>query len=237
MDLKSLLIALCLVSAWVTYGLGFYVYAKNPRSPVNRLFLAVMLGSTYWGIGEFLIWYVNGYSGSWFWLKASSFWTIIIILTVHFVLAFTQHPLAKRENLTYLLIFLYLPALIISIIEICTDSIFIIEYLPGTGYYYTPVVENPVCQMVTSYFLLVMLGTVYLSVKTWQQSSKEKNSKTMHFGEYRISFRDQSRYSIGVYPAKIFWNPCPQPCFYWDLILFSYYCICYSKIRSLHPWS
>src|SRR5512145_1056387 len=111
MDITTVLVFFCLASAVITYGLGLCVYTKNPGSAVNRLFLLAMLAASYWAAGEFMIWQSAGYDAVRFWLKASSFWTLAIVFTFHFILAFTRHPLAEKQNLKYLLAFLYTPAI------------------------------------------------------------------------------------------------------------------------------
>lgn len=173
MDSTQILGLFCLVSAAITYGFGFFVFAKNPSSPINRLFLAVMLGATYWGIGEFLIWQSNSFEETLFWLKASSLWTVVIVMTVHFILAYTGHPLSHREKIPHLILLLYLPALFFAMVEILTDNIFIVGYAP-TGYYYAPAGDNLFYQVETLYFFLLMSWAVVLSILFWVRSSHEK---------------------------------------------------------------
>lgn len=142
MDITDILVLFCLASAIVTYGLGIAVYTKNPRSSIHRLFLLAMLSASYWAAGEYLAWQATSSGEVMFWLKASSFWTLVIVFTLHFLLAFTRHPLAEPRNLKYLALFLYLPALLISVVEITTNTVFTVIYLPGRGYVYSPAIES-----------------------------------------------------------------------------------------------
>jgi PAS domain S-box-containing protein len=142
MDITDILVLFCLASAIVTYGLGIAVYTKNPRSAVHRLFLLAMLSASYWAAGEYLVWQATSAGDVMFWLKASSFWTLVIVFTLHFLLAFTRHPLAEPRNLKYLAVFLYLPAILISFVEITTNTIFTVIYLPGSGFVYSPAIES-----------------------------------------------------------------------------------------------
>jgi len=169
MEILPVLVFFCLVSAAITYGLGVYVYAKNPKSMANCLFLAAMLMATYWAAGEYLIWTAQGYNGVWFWLKASSFWTLTIAFTLHFVLALTEHPLAKKENLRYLVIFLYLPALAITFIELVTESIFTVVYQPELGFVYVPVRESLAYQAESVFIILVMVFALYVGLSSWHK--------------------------------------------------------------------
>jgi PAS domain S-box-containing protein len=167
MDISAVLVFFCLISAIITYGLGLCVYPRNPGSAVNRLFLLVMLAASYWAAGEFMIWQSTGYDAVRFWLKASSFWTVVIMLTFHFVLAFTGHPLARKENLKYLFAFLYLPAVLVSVVEIFTASIYTVIEEPGLGYIYIPVTGSPAYIAESVMFVLVMAFSLYVGISSW----------------------------------------------------------------------
>ncbi|RXE56112.1 histidine kinase [Methanoculleus taiwanensis] len=170
----TFLVIFCLVSALITYGLGVFVFAKNPSSTVNRLFLATMLAATYWALGEFFIWQATGYDEVWFWLKASAFWPLVAALTAHFILAFTGHPLAKEKKTWHLLIALYLPALLIALVEILTGQIYTVGYEPGTGYVYLPVSASPAYQIEAIYVTLVMVTAAYISITAWRRAQPGK---------------------------------------------------------------
>ncbi len=170
MALFTPLVFFCLLSALITYGLGVYVYAKNPISTLNRLFLAATLTATYWALGEFLLWQAGTYDGTLFWLKASSFWTLAAAFIVHFILVFTGHPLAKKKNRGFLLAVLYLPAVLFALIEIFTDQIYTVGYEPGTGYVYLPVQTSAIQQAETVYIILVMLFAAYVSISSWRRA-------------------------------------------------------------------
>jgi len=167
MDITAVLVSFCLISAIITYGLGVSVYAKNPGSAVNRLFLLAMLAASYWAAGEFLIWQSTGYDAVRFWLKASSFWTLSIALIVHFILAFTRHPFAEKKNLKYLLVFLYLPAIGISLLEIFTESIYIVISHPGLGYIYVPVTGSPAYLIESVLFGFLMAFSLSVGISSW----------------------------------------------------------------------
>jgi PAS domain S-box-containing protein len=167
MDIITILVFFCLVSAIITYGLGLCVYTKNPGSAVNRLFLLAMLAASYWAAGEFLIWQSTGYDAVRFWLKVSSFWTLSIVLIVHFILAFTRHPLARQQNLKYLLVFLYLPAILTSLAELFTESIFVVIPEPGLGYIYVPAMGNPAYLLESVLFVILMAFSIYVGISSW----------------------------------------------------------------------
>jgi len=174
MILNAILVSLCLVSAVITYGLGMYVFSKNPASLSNRLFLAAMLTGAYWAFGEFMLWNATGYDGVLFWLKASAFWPFAIAFSFHFVLVFTGHAAARKENIGYLLLFIYLPALAITIAGILTDSLFTVGYVAGTGYTYMPA-ENSLVHIAESiYFLIVMIASLAAGILSCVREPREK---------------------------------------------------------------
>ena len=167
MDITTVLVFFCLASAVITYGLGLCVYTKNPGSAVNRLFLLAMLAASCWAAGEFMIWQSTGYDAVRFWLKASSFWTLAIVFTFHFILAFTGHPLAGKHNLKYLLVFLYTPAILISLIEIFTDSLYTVVQVPGPRFVYAPALDSPVYLAETVLFILIMVFALFIGFSSW----------------------------------------------------------------------
>lgn len=174
MDIFKLLVVFCLLSATITYGLGIYVFAKNSRSYVNRLFCLVMLGASYWAVGEFLIWQVNSYENVFFWLKFSSFWTLVIIICVHFIIGFVNHPYTARENFWKLILYLYLPGFIFGLIGIFTEEIFTVSYAPGFGYYYEPTFDSLLYLVATVYFLIVMFWGFYVGFAYRIKTGPEK---------------------------------------------------------------
>ena len=174
MDIIAILVSFCLASAIITYGLGISVYTKNPGSPVNRLFLAAMLSASYWAAGEYLVWKATGVDEVLFWLKASSFWTLALAFTLHFLLAFTRHPLAERRNLKYLLVFLYFPAILFSLIEISTSLLFTITYLPGHGYIYVPAIDSPLYLGAGVILVLLSAFSVAVGISSWRKQETKK---------------------------------------------------------------
>ncbi len=174
MILFTILAFFCLVSAFITCGLGFFVFSKDPSRSANRLFLAVMLAASYWAVGEFFIWESSGYDAVRFWLKVSSFWPFVIALTVHFILIYTEHPLSRPEKGSLLFAILYLPSAIISLLGLFTDTIYTVINQPGVGYVYLPVRESPAYQAEAVYILLIMIFGAYLSISSWQRGGPLK---------------------------------------------------------------
>lgn len=181
MDVQHVLVPFCLLSSIITYGLGIFVLAKNSDSPVNRQFFAIMLGASYWAVGEYFIWQSETCDEALFWLKASSFWTLVIVMTIHFILTYTGHPLSSRTNRPVLFLLLYLPGIIFGLVGVFTDYIYVIRCQPDMGFYYTPQEANPVYSVETLYFLLIMIWGVYLGIRSWHYASLEKNRTHYYF--------------------------------------------------------
>ena len=173
MDGIAILGLFCLISAVITYGLGIFVYAKNPDSRVNRLFLMVTVGASYWAVGEYLIWSINSYENVLFWLKASSCWTVVIVMCIHFILCFADHPVSRRENRVYLLMLLYVPAIILAGVNFFTDHIFTVGYSPNFRYYYTPSIGDPIYTVATIYFLAVLFWAIYVGLQARRSAGND----------------------------------------------------------------
>lgn len=174
--LFPILVGFCAISAFITYGLGAYVFARNPSSTVNRLFLAVTLVATYWAIGEFLFWHSAGYEGGLFWLRASSFWVFVAVVTVHFTLAFTGHPLARKKKRGILLVSLYLPALLFALLGLFTDQLYMVTFQPETGYVYLPS-AGPISLAAKAYVSLVMVWAVYAGISSWRRAPRGRGRR------------------------------------------------------------
>jgi PAS domain S-box-containing protein len=177
MFIITLLIAFCLVSAFITLGLGVFVYTKNPKSDVNSLFFAAMLAATYWALGEFLIWNSTDYISFFFWLKASSLWPFAAVLIFHFVLAFTQHPLSKPEKGWVLALFLYLPAAVFSLVAILTNTVYTIEPGRETPYCYLPVSGSIPHAAASLYIVLLITSAILVCFLAWRRSPQGKSRR------------------------------------------------------------
>jgi PAS domain S-box-containing protein len=163
----------CLVSAFITFGLGIVAYVKNPNSTVNRLFFLTMLSATYWAVCEFMIWQATSSEGVWFWLKASSLWPFVIALTLHFVLTLTRPPTYTRNQIVSLAL-IYLPSGLIAFILFFTNWIFKIGQLPDSSYTYLPVTDSLAYQLECLYILMMMLYATGAIFSFWRHAKTEK---------------------------------------------------------------
>ncbi|ADN37561.1 multi-sensor signal transduction histidine kinase [Methanolacinia petrolearia DSM 11571] len=157
----------CLISAFITCSLGFFVYAQKPSSQVHRLFLAVMISAAYWATGEFFIWQAGSLEGVTFWLKFSSFWPLTIAFGSHFILEFTgTFRDGKRKRI--ILACIYLIAIALSFIGVFTDCLYTAAYLPGTGYVYLPAGCNPLYLADILFTAFIMLWSFCVGFISWR---------------------------------------------------------------------
>ncbi|MGV8129499.1 MAG: histidine kinase N-terminal 7TM domain-containing protein [Methanolinea sp.] len=164
----TILVYFCLLTAFITISLGVFVYAKNPRSPINRQFIAVMLTATYWALGEFFIWHTGTYEGMWIWLKFSSLWPFVVAFTAHFLFAFTGHSLSGQKRSWILVALLYVPAAILSLLGFLTTTIFTVVYVDGPGWVYIPVPGSIVYYAEVAYSFILIAWVTWLAFSRWR---------------------------------------------------------------------
>lgn len=177
MDLSATILSvICLISVFITFGLGIAAYTKNPQSSVNRLFLLMMCSASYWAFGEFMIWQAGSYNGVLFWLKFSSFWPFVLGFTLHFILVFTRPAVYDRYP-ALIAALIYIPSALISCAVLFTDWIFTVGIPSGsTQYTYLPVIDSPVYHAEAVYLLVLMLVAV-LVIAVFQRHATTPNLK------------------------------------------------------------
>lgn len=177
----DILIFFCLLSSFTACALGFFVYGRNPRSPVNRLFLASMIGAAYWALGEFFFWGAPSGPVAEFWLKFSAFWPVAIALAAHFVLAYIDHPLASPAKNRILVAGLYIPALFFSLVNLFTNETFNVAVHPDNLYIYIPNVSSSLYQLECLYIILIMAGSIWAGFFAWQRADSWRRKKQVRF--------------------------------------------------------
>jgi PAS domain S-box-containing protein len=181
MDLLTVLESLCLLSAFTTCALGFFVFAKNPESRINCLFLASMLGAMYWALGEFFIWNTGTADGVLFWLKASALWPIVIVVTVHFVLAFTEHPLARPGKNSWVLVSLYLVGGLFCLIGLFTDWTHAIVPRGGDRYVYMALSGSPAYLAESIFIIIIIFWAIAAGIAAWRNADKPEKQNQVKY--------------------------------------------------------
>lgn len=181
MEAFDILIFFCLISSFTTCALGFYVYGRNPASRVNRLFLFSMAGAAYWALGEFFFWMAPSATGAEFWLKFSAFWPAVIAVTAHFILAYSDHPLALPEKFRLLAAILYLPSLVFSLINLFTDETYYIVNHPEGGFIYVPNISSIYYELECLFVILIMAGSIWAGYSAWQRADTPRRKKQVRY--------------------------------------------------------
>ncbi|MBN2406102.1 MAG: PAS domain S-box protein [Elusimicrobia bacterium] len=88
-----------LAGSLISLCLACYVFYKNPRDKVNRLFSLVCLSIAYWGFAEFMIRRADSESIAYQWIRLNCLWPYTAALLFHFTLLFTQSRLVRNRVL------------------------------------------------------------------------------------------------------------------------------------------
>ncbi len=110
---------LSLLSCAVVFILGSFIYLRDTRKPLNRIFMALCVSLAFWSFTEFVYRQADNFATADFWLKLNSLVYIIPPLLLHFVLIFTEESKAFKSRLVYL--FMYTPALMFIILSFTTN--------------------------------------------------------------------------------------------------------------------
>ncbi|MFC1999431.1 histidine kinase N-terminal 7TM domain-containing protein, partial [Chloroflexota bacterium] len=116
MNALALIYLLC---SGICLLLASFVWARDSKSSVNRIFVVFCLAGTYWAFVDFGFRQSDTYETAAEWLKAFSFWPFAPALLLHFSLVFTEKSRLLRNKWTY--VTLYLPALAFSLLDLTTD--------------------------------------------------------------------------------------------------------------------
>jgi len=81
--------------------MGFFVYSRDHKNQLNRIFLIVCLSVTYWAFTEFMYRIAGDLETASIWMKIGAFWPLVLSVVLHFTLIFTQKTqiLKKRWGL------------------------------------------------------------------------------------------------------------------------------------------
>ena len=168
---------ICLVSAFITFGLGVLILSRNRETTANRIFIALMFLATYWAAGEFFFWNAASFESAVFWLRVSAFWPLTVACTIHFVLVFAYPSALKSREYPVFLALTYIPALVLSLTGLCTNLVYLVEPLEGGGFAYIPVPESPAYIFQVLFILGFMLIGVYVSLACWIRSAKGRKRR------------------------------------------------------------
>ena len=110
-----------LLASYVFFILGIFIYQRDTRNQLNRIYMAGCLLLGYLAFAEFGLRQSADIAAAYTWFRIGSVWPFSIAVYMHFILVFTKKKRILQKKVTYFL--LYVPALIFALLELTTDSI------------------------------------------------------------------------------------------------------------------
>ncbi|MCA1916882.1 histidine kinase N-terminal 7TM domain-containing protein [Methanospirillum hungatei] len=133
---------LCLISAAITFSLGIFVFARNPKSHVHQLFLFLCCSGAFWAFFEFMLRQATDPSFAYYWNMIGSEWILTVPVAIHFILLFTSHPLSRKSRLPIILLLFYAPAFVFLIYDAAHAWTYHFTFIEGYGYDSAPGPEH-----------------------------------------------------------------------------------------------
>ena len=109
------------LSAGLSFFLGFFVFARNPRNRLNTMFMLLCVSVAYWCVTEFGYRRADSFADALFWLKLSELCPLVIALFVDFAIVYTG--LDKIVGLWRRIVFVYGPAVVFVCIDLPTNLV------------------------------------------------------------------------------------------------------------------
>ncbi|HOJ96355.1 MAG TPA: hypothetical protein PK024_05895 [Methanospirillum sp.] len=75
---------LCLISAAITFSLGIFVFARNPKSTVHQLFLLLCCAGAFWAFFEYMLRQAIALSFAYYWNMIGSEWIFTVPVAIYF---------------------------------------------------------------------------------------------------------------------------------------------------------
>ena len=115
------LVIISLLACVTIFFLGVYVYSKNPKLLLNRLFFFYCLAGAYGAFAGFNLYQAETLEKAFFWSRAHLLmWPLLIAFQLHFVLVFTESSRLLKNKLIPVLI--YGPAIMVSFFNMGLDQ-------------------------------------------------------------------------------------------------------------------
>ena len=102
------------------FFLGIYVYLRDPKILLNRLFFLYCMSAAYGAFMEFNIIQADPYEKAVFWAENNALvWPLMLAFQLHFTLVFIEK--AKTARRPVILILIYTPAVLLSVLGVFGD--------------------------------------------------------------------------------------------------------------------
>ncbi|MDD2890343.1 MAG: histidine kinase N-terminal 7TM domain-containing protein [bacterium] len=169
------------IAGVINFILGVYVYCKNPRHPLNRIFALFAFSLALWGISEFGHRIANNPETAILWIKAGGFgWCFMVGFYIHFALLFARKTNYLKRISTYII--LYAPCLLFLHLFLSTDLIYKQEVEKMYwGYTSFP---GKFVWFYTTYYMLSYFWGIYLFIQVLKYGTpiEKKQVKPMFLG-------------------------------------------------------
>ncbi len=174
----SVFVWLSLFSSAFCLALGVNVYVLNRKALVNKLMASALLITAYRAFAEFMMRQASNPETAYLWSKMYFLWPFLAVLVLHFTLAFTGNKLLKNK-LTC--VFLYVPTLLISIVDLTTDLISVPPFQAYWGYTYTFSSGSLVCIVSNIWVSVLSLLSLVLFIQYYYRVTEKTRKQQTKF--------------------------------------------------------
>jgi PAS domain S-box-containing protein len=174
---------LSLLSCAVVFILGSFIFLRDTRKPLNRIFMALCASLAFWSFTEFGYRQADSFETAYFWLKLSNLSFIVAPVLLHFVLVFTEESKLFKTRLTY--VFMYSPALIIILVSLTTNMIGGEPVEEYWGWIYTIPEDSLIYSISYAWAYGMGILSIYLCLLYYLRESdykKKQQAKYIFFG-------------------------------------------------------
>jgi len=165
----NLIAILSIIASLSCLLLGNYVYYKNTRSHLNRVFMLLCLVAAFWSFCEYGFRQTDKYEIALFWIRVSAVWAFLPALVLHYILLLIEKSEFTKSKYFYLLV--YLPAVGFFLLDLTTDLLGGTPAKVSWGWTYT-IPDNKIILalgIIWSFgiiFLAIILGFTYYTKLT-----------------------------------------------------------------------
>ena len=163
-----------LAVSFTTFATGIIIYQNKPGYSINRIFALLCLFIAFYTFAEFGFFQAESYERASFWLKMSSIWAFQFSVILHFTLLFTG-KLKKIKRVT--LLFSYISAAIILILELTTNIIIAGPVRRAYGWTYTLPEEKIYYYLSSLWTIGIALTCILLMFLYYYQATERLSRK------------------------------------------------------------
>lgn len=159
--------------------LGNFVYSRNPKDRLTRVFLMFTVVAAYFAFTEALMRMAANQNAANLWMKLGAFWPFTLALTAHFTLIYTENTELLRNRLIQLLI--YGSALLISLLGLTTDLLTTKPVMAYWGCWTQTIPEkSSILVLPTIWLGCISILMLYMIVSYYLKSTKEKKKQAKY---------------------------------------------------------